>query len=128
MVRRLKDELDLLTFFTAGDKETRAWTLRKGQTVAWARANGELKNVKITELLAEVDQWTGLGDGYQVDTRITVFTQDDVAIVPAGALLQDRSGRIWAGGKSGLYLVTDRRTPYSSDSPTSGWLTPHGRG
>jgi GTP-binding protein len=27
-------------------------TLRKGQTVAWARANGELKNVKITELLA----------------------------------------------------------------------------
>src|SRR6476620_10210100 len=27
-------------------------TLRKGQQVAWARANGELKNVKITELLA----------------------------------------------------------------------------
>src|SRR5512141_694360 len=27
-------------------------TLRKGQTVAWARANGEMKNVKITELLA----------------------------------------------------------------------------
>ena len=26
-------------------------TLRKGQTVAWATANGELKNVKITELL-----------------------------------------------------------------------------
>jgi ribosome-binding ATPase YchF (GTP1/OBG family) len=32
VVRRLKDELDLLTFFTAGDTETRAWTLRKGQT------------------------------------------------------------------------------------------------
>jgi diguanylate cyclase (GGDEF)-like protein/PAS domain S-box-containing protein len=30
--------------------------------------------------------------------------------VPASALLQDRSGRIWAGGTSGLYLVTDRRT------------------
>ncbi len=27
-------------------------TLRKGQTVAWARHDGELKNVKITELLA----------------------------------------------------------------------------
>ncbi|MHA7141270.1 translational GTPase TypA [Arthrobacter sp. Bz4] len=27
-------------------------TLRKGQTVAWARQNGELKSVKITELLA----------------------------------------------------------------------------
>lgn len=27
-------------------------TLKKGQTVAWARANGELKNVRISELLA----------------------------------------------------------------------------
>ena len=32
VVRRLKEELDLITFFTAGDKETRAWTLRDGQT------------------------------------------------------------------------------------------------
>jgi ribosome-binding ATPase len=29
---RLKEALDLVTFFTAGDKETRAWTLRNGQT------------------------------------------------------------------------------------------------
>ena len=28
VVRRLRDALDLITFFTAGDKETRAWTLR----------------------------------------------------------------------------------------------------
>ena len=32
VVRRLKDALGLITFFTAGDKETRAWTLRDGQT------------------------------------------------------------------------------------------------
>jgi len=32
VVRRLKEELHLITFFTAGDKETRAWTLRNGQT------------------------------------------------------------------------------------------------
>jgi ribosome-binding ATPase YchF (GTP1/OBG family) len=32
VVRRLRDALDLITFFTAGDKETRAWTLRNGQT------------------------------------------------------------------------------------------------
>src|SRR5215207_5960457 len=32
VVRRLRDALDLITFFTAGDKETRAWTLRKGET------------------------------------------------------------------------------------------------
>jgi ribosome-binding ATPase len=29
---RLKDALDLVTFFTAGEKETRAWTLRNGQS------------------------------------------------------------------------------------------------
>jgi ribosome-binding ATPase len=32
VVRRLSEELGLITFFTAGDKETRAWTLRRGQT------------------------------------------------------------------------------------------------
>src|SRR3954452_24640630 len=32
VVRRLAERLDLITFFTAGDKETRAWTLRRGET------------------------------------------------------------------------------------------------
>jgi ribosome-binding ATPase len=32
VVRRLAETLDLITFFTAGDKETRAWTLRRGET------------------------------------------------------------------------------------------------
>ena len=32
VVQRLKEALDLVRFFTAGDKETRAWTLRRGQT------------------------------------------------------------------------------------------------
>lgn len=32
IVRRLNESLDLLSFFTAGDTETRAWTLRRGQT------------------------------------------------------------------------------------------------
>jgi ribosome-binding ATPase len=32
VVRRLGEALDLITFFTAGEKETRAWTLRNGQT------------------------------------------------------------------------------------------------
>src|SRR5215210_4305679 len=32
IVRRLFEPLGLLSFFTAGDKEPRAWTLRKGQT------------------------------------------------------------------------------------------------
>jgi hypothetical protein len=32
VVRRLRDALDLISFFTAGEKETRAWTLRRGST------------------------------------------------------------------------------------------------
>jgi ribosome-binding ATPase YchF (GTP1/OBG family) len=32
VVRRLAETLDLITFFTAAEKETRAWTLRRGQT------------------------------------------------------------------------------------------------
>ena len=29
---KLKDTLHLITFFTVGEQETRAWTLRRGQT------------------------------------------------------------------------------------------------
>jgi ribosome-binding ATPase len=38
VVRRLKEELDLIVFFTAGDRETKAWTLRRGQTALDAAA------------------------------------------------------------------------------------------
>jgi ribosome-binding ATPase YchF (GTP1/OBG family) len=32
VVRRLAETLDLITFFTAGEKETRAWTLHRGES------------------------------------------------------------------------------------------------
>ena len=38
VVGRLKDALGLITFFTAGEKETRAWTLRDGETALDAAA------------------------------------------------------------------------------------------
>ena len=38
VVRRLAETLDLITFFTAGEKETRAWTLRRGQSALDAAA------------------------------------------------------------------------------------------
>src|SRR5712692_262311 len=38
VVRRLAETLELITFFTAGEKETRAWTLRRGQTAIEAAA------------------------------------------------------------------------------------------
>jgi ribosome-binding ATPase len=36
--RRLQEALGLITFFTVGDKETRAWTLRRGETALDAAA------------------------------------------------------------------------------------------
>jgi hypothetical protein len=38
VVRRLFEALDLITFFTAGEKETRGWTLRRGETALDAAA------------------------------------------------------------------------------------------
>jgi ribosome-binding ATPase YchF (GTP1/OBG family) len=38
VVRLLRDRLDLITFFTAGEKETRAWPLRRGATALDAAA------------------------------------------------------------------------------------------
>jgi ribosome-binding ATPase YchF (GTP1/OBG family) len=38
VVRRLAETLDLITFFTAGEKETRAWTLHRGESAIDAAA------------------------------------------------------------------------------------------
>jgi ribosome-binding ATPase YchF (GTP1/OBG family) len=38
VVRRLQEALGLIMFFTVGEKETRAWTLRRGQTALDAAA------------------------------------------------------------------------------------------
>jgi HlyD family secretion protein len=56
----------------------------------------------LIDVLSPQQQWSGLGDGYQVDTRIVVFTRDDVAIIPAGALF--RRGDTW-----NVYVVEDGR-------------------
>jgi len=59
VVRRLKDELDLLTFFTAGDRETRAWTLRKGQTAIEA-AETVHSDIARGFIRCEVIRWNDL--------------------------------------------------------------------
>lgn len=58
-------------------------------------------NVLIDITSPEKD-WAGLGDAYQVDARISVFTRDNVTIVPAGALF--RIGETWR-----LYAMQDGR-------------------
>ena len=47
----------------------------------------------LIDVVSPPSQWAGLGDAYQVDTRITVFAQDSATIVPAGALF--RTGETW---------------------------------
>lgn len=56
----------------------------------------------LVDLSSPPEQWSGLGDAYQVDTRITVFTQEDATIVPTGALF--RRGETW-----NLYVVNGGR-------------------
>ena len=59
VVRRLKDALGLITFFTAGEKETRAWTLRGGQTALEA-ANTIHSDIARGFIRCEVIRWDDL--------------------------------------------------------------------
>ena len=59
IVRRLSDELGLISFFTAGEKETRAWTLRRGQTAIDA-AGTIHSDIARGFIRAEVIRWDDL--------------------------------------------------------------------
>ena len=59
VVRRLFGALDLVTFFTAGDKETRAWTLRRGLTALDAAAAVHT-DIAAGFIRAEVIRWDDL--------------------------------------------------------------------
>ncbi len=61
VVGRLKDALGLITFFTAGEKETRAWTLRNGQTAL--EAGGTIhSDIARGFIRCEVIRWNDLLD------------------------------------------------------------------
>jgi ribosome-binding ATPase YchF (GTP1/OBG family) len=59
VVRRLFEALDLIVFFTAGEKETRAWTLRRGQTAIEA-AGTIHSDIARGFIRAEVIRWDDL--------------------------------------------------------------------
>jgi HlyD family secretion protein len=56
----------------------------------------------LIDIVSPPEQWSQLGDGYQLDARITVFSRADATIVPAGALF--RRGESWS-----LYVVESGR-------------------
>ena len=59
VARRLTEALDLITFFTAGDTEARAWTLRRGQTALEA-AETVHSDIARGFIRAEVIRWDDL--------------------------------------------------------------------
>ena len=59
VTRGLAEALDLITFFTAGEKETRAWTLRRGQTALDA-AGTIHSDIARGFIRAEVLRWDDL--------------------------------------------------------------------
>ncbi len=56
----------------------------------------------LIDVLSPAERWAGLGDAYQVDARISVFTQEYATIIPSGALF--RHGDSW-----NVYVVKDGR-------------------
>jgi ribosome-binding ATPase YchF (GTP1/OBG family) len=61
VVRRLKEALDLISFFTIGDTEARAWTLRHGETALGA-AESIHSDIARGFIRAEVIRWDDLLD------------------------------------------------------------------
>jgi ribosome-binding ATPase YchF (GTP1/OBG family) len=59
VVRRLFEALDLVSFFTAGEKETRAWTLRRGETALDA-AEAIHSDIARGFIRCEVIRWNDL--------------------------------------------------------------------
>ena len=56
----------------------------------------------VIDIVSASEQWQSVGDGYRVDARVVVFSQDDVEKVPTGALFRDGEG--WA-----VFVVVDGR-------------------
>jgi ribosome-binding ATPase YchF (GTP1/OBG family) len=59
VVRRMFEALDLISFLTASDKETRAWTLRRGQTALEAAATVH-SDIARGFIRCEVIRWNDL--------------------------------------------------------------------
>lgn len=54
----------------------------------------------VIDLIEDREQWQSVGDGYRVDARMVVFSQDNAIKVPTGALFREGEG--WA-----VFLVAE---------------------
>jgi ribosome-binding ATPase YchF (GTP1/OBG family) len=92
VVRRLRDVLDLITFFTAGEKETRAWPLRNGQSAL--DAAGEIhSDIARGFIRCEVVDWEELveaGSHTEVSRRGNMRLEGKTYVVRDGDVLNIR--------------------------------------
>ena len=92
IVRRLSDALDLITFFTAGDKETRAWTLRNGASALDAAATIH-SDIARGFIRAETITWSDLldaGSHAEASRRGTQRLEGKTYVVRDGDVLNIR--------------------------------------
>ncbi len=102
VVRRLQEALGLITFFTAGEKETRAWTLRAGQTALDA-AGAIHSDIARGFIRCEVIRWDELldaGSHAEASRRGTQRLEGKTYVVEDGDVLNIRGNFGTAGGKS----------------------------
>jgi len=92
VVGRLKDALGLIAFFTAGEKETRAWTLRDGQTALEAGATIH-SDIARGFIRCEVIRWNDLldaGSHAEASKRGTQRLEGKTYVVQDGDVLNIR--------------------------------------
>jgi ribosome-binding ATPase YchF (GTP1/OBG family) len=92
VVRRLSDALGLITFFTAGEKETRAWTLRQGESALEA-AGTIHSDIARGFIRAETITWSDLldaGSHAEASRRGTQRLEGKTYVIQDGDVLNIR--------------------------------------
>jgi ribosome-binding ATPase len=92
VVRRLSEALGLITFFTAGEKETRAWTLRQGETALDA-AGTIHSDIARGFIRAETITWSDLleaGSHAEASRRGTQRLEGKTYVIQDGDVLNIR--------------------------------------
>jgi ribosome-binding ATPase len=92
VVRRLGDALGLITFFTAGEKETRAWTLRSGESALDA-AGTIHSDIARGFIRAETITWSDLldaGSHAEASKRGTQRLEGKTYVIQDGDVLNIR--------------------------------------
>ena len=80
-----------------GGPESLSGRVRRVEPTAFTKLSAlgvEEQRVNVLiDIVSPPNEWLNLGDGYRVEARIAVFSQNDATIVPAGALF--RRGESW---------------------------------